>query len=462
VTGQLRAFVVAGTHSGVGKTTVTVGLVGALRARGLGVAPFKAGPDYIDPTYHTAAAGQPSRNLDTWLMPRDAIRRSFDRGAGRADIVVVEGVMGLFDGKDNELDDGSTASLAKLLGLPVVLVVDARAMSGSAAALVHGYASFDADVNLCGVILNNLGSDHHYELARDAVERHTGVPVFGGILRSDGLVLPERHLGLIPEPERAAASVIGEAARIVAQRVDIDALLARTQIARRAEPSRQPRPVSDRVPIAVARDEAFSFYYEDGLDALAEAGAELLSFSPLHDRCLPAGARGLYIGGGFPEVFAAGLAENHPMREEIRQFGLTGAPVFAECGGHMYLGESLTDQQGVTHPMVGLTPVCSTLAGTRLTLGYRTATSLRDGPLGPAGTVIRGHEFHLSTSTPPADDDACWRVEGSPVTAGGFARGGTWSSYLHLHFGAQPELARSFVKACAAGTAVGTRSGGRA
>jgi cobyrinic acid a,c-diamide synthase len=460
LSGSLPAFVVAGTHSGVGKTTVTVGLIGALRARGLRVAPFKAGPDYIDPTYHTAAAGHPSRNLDTWLMPRDAIRRSFDRGRTRSDVVVVEGVMGLFDGKEGERDDGSTASLAKLLGLPVVLVVDARAMSGSAAALVHGYASFDADVDVCGVILNNLGSDHHYELARDAIERHTGVPVFGGILRSDGLVLPERHLGLIPEPERAAASVIGEAARIVAQRVNLDALLARTQIDRKPEPPHQAPSVGDRIPVAIARDEAFSFYYEDGLDALAEAGAELLSFSPLRDRHLPAGARGLYIGGGFPEVFAAGLAQNRPMLDAIQSFGQSGAPVFAECGGHMYLGESLTDQQGVTHPMVGLTPVRSTLAGTRLTLGYRTATSLRDGPLGPAGTVIRAHEFHLSTSTPPADDDACWRVEGSPVTSGGFARGGTWSSYLHLHFGAQPELARSFVGACAAETPA--RTGRRA
>lgn len=461
MTEQLRAFVVAGTHSGVGKTTVTVGLIGALRARGLRVAPFKAGPDYIDPTYHTAAAGQPSRNLDTWLMPRDAIRRSFGRGASRADVVVVEGVMGLFDGKEDERDDGSTASLAKLLGLPVVLVVDARAMSGSAAALVHGYRSFDPDVEVCGVILNNLGSDRHYELARDAIERHTHVPVFGGILRSDGLVLPERHLGLIPEPERAGASVINEAARVVAERVDIDALLARTQIGRKAEPSRDPHRVPERVPIAVARDEAFSFYYEDGLDALAEAGAELLSFSPLRDRGLPAGARGLYIGGGFPEVFAAGLAENQPMRDAIRSFGLTGAPVFAECGGHMYLGQSLTDQHGDTHPMVGLTPVRSTLAGTRLTLGYRTATSLRDGPLGPAGTVIRAHEFHLSTSTPPDVDSACWRVEGSPATAGGFAHRGTWSSYLHLHFGAQPELARNFVAACAGGAAVQAPRGRR-
>jgi cobyrinic acid a,c-diamide synthase len=447
----IPAFVVAGTHSGVGKTTVTVGLVGALRARGLSVAPFKAGPDYIDPTYHAAAAGQPSRNLDTWLMTREAIRRSFDRGAARADVVVVEGVMGLFDGKEDERNDGSTASLAKLLGLPVVLVVDARAMSGSAAALIHGFTTFDSAVDVCGVILNNLGSDHHYELARAAIERHTGVPVFGRILRSDALVLPERHLGLIPEPERASTGVVDEAACVISQRVDIDALLARVAVNRASELYAEPQAVVERVPIAVARDEAFSFYYEDGLDALAEAGAELLSFSPLHDRCLPAGARGLYIGGGFPEVFAAGLAENQPMRQAIRNFGLTGAPVFAECGGHMYLGESLTDQEGNTHPMVGLTPVRSTLAGTRLTLGYRTATSLRDGPLGPAGTVIRAHEFHLSAATPPDAGSACWRVEGSPAMAAGFARGGTWSSYLHLHFGAQPALARNFVGACAAG-----------
>lgn len=443
----MKAFMIAGTQSGVGKTTVTVGLLAALRRRGLRVAPFKAGPDYIDPTYHEAAAGVPSRNLDTWMLPHEVIVRSFQKATARADVAVVEGVMGLFDGRSGEDESGSSAQLAKLLGLSVILVVDAHAMARSAGAMVLGYKTFDPGVTIAGVILNNLGSEGHYHATRSAVVRQAGVPVLGGIYRDPGLAVPERHLGLVPTPERASTEFVAHAAEVAERSLDIDGILARaadvgpppvaeTNLGRR----------TDRVPIAIARDPAFTFYYEDSLELLEEAGAELVPFSPLSDPALPAGVHGLYIGGGFPEVFAAELAANLPMLATLRDAQARGLPIYAECGGHMYLGESLTDQAGVRHTMAGLTPVKSTLAGTRLTLGYRVARARYDGPLFARGDLVRGHEFHLSQSPPSDSDMACWEFTEPALGVSGFRRGNTWSSYLHVHLGAAPGAAARFVQ----------------
>ncbi|MFN0145079.1 MAG: cobyrinate a,c-diamide synthase [Dehalococcoidia bacterium] len=446
----MKGLIIAGTQSGVGKTTVTVGLIGVLRERGVSVAPFKAGPDYIDPTYHAAAAGVPSRNLDTWMMPVAAVRRSLSRAASRADLAVIEGVMGLFDGRTGEDDAGSTAHLAKLLGLPVVLVVDAAAMGRSAAAMVLGYRQFDPGVQLAGVILNNLGSEGHFAIVRNGIERQAHVRVLGGLYRDTALALPERHLGLIPAVERPPEEALSAAAAAVARGVDIDALLALaaelpTSVV--AEPLPAPE---QRVPIAVAVDRAFSFYYEDGLDALRDAGAEVLPFSPLADTSLPCGARGLYIGGGFPEVFAVELAANAAMQHALRSFAAAGHPIVAECGGHMYLGEELIDVAGRAHAMAGLTPVRSTMQGTRLTLGYRVARALRDGPLFAAGESFRAHEFHLSATSQAAHPDAAWEVIEPAIGLSGFARGNLVGSYLHLHFGAFPGAAGRFVGACSA------------
>ena len=446
----MKGLVIAGTQSGVGKTSVTAGVIGALRARGLRVAPFKAGPDYLDPTFHSVAAGQACRNLDSWIMPRETIVRSFRRAGTRADVAIVEGVMGLFDGRSGEDEAGSTAQLAKFLDLPVVLVVDASAMARSAAAMVLGYARLDPGVKVAGVVLNRIAGERHYEAAKVAIERQSGVPVLGMLPRDEGLALPERHLGLISAMERDASAGLARLADAVGRQIDLDALPRLAADVAAPEPEDE-RPVASRVPIAIARDRAFAFYYEDGLDELRAQGAELIPFSPLGDQRLPAGARGVYLGGGYPEVFAAELAANQAMHGALRDHAANGLPIYAECGGHMYLGQSLTTADGAAHAMVGLTPVRSTISGTRLSLGYRSATALRDGPVARAGEILRGHEFHLSAAEPLPDETACWEFD-QPQRADGFARGNLWSSYLHLHFGAAPQAAARFVQTCAGET----------
>jgi len=442
----LKAIVIGGTQSGVGKTTVTAGVIGALRARGLRVAVFKTGPDYLDPTFHTAASGQPCRNLDSWIMPPELIVRAFRRAAQRADVAIVEGVMGLFDGRSGEDESGSTAQVAKLLGLPVVLVVDASAMARSAAAMVLGYATFDPGLRVAGVVLNRIAGERHFEAAKVAIERQSGVPVLGLMHRDDAFALPGRHLGLVSALERDASTSLASIAAAAVRGIDIDALLAlAAEIP--DEAGEEPVTAAEHVPIAIARDPAFSFYYEDGLDELVARGAELLPFSPLTDASLPAGARGVYIGGGYPEVFAAELAANRPMHEALRAHAAAGLPVYAECGGHMYLGQSLTALDGSRYEMAALTPLQSTMQGTRLALGYRVATALREGPVAKAGDQLRGHEFHLSAAAPPSEASACWRFQ-DPGRLDGFALGPVWSSYLHLHFAASPDAAQRFIDVC--------------
>lgn len=442
----MKAIVIGGTQSGVGKTTVTAGIIGALRARGLRVAAFKAGPDYLDPTFHTAASGQPCRNLDSWIMPPELIVRAFRRAAQRADVAIVEGVMGLFDGRSGEDESGSTAQVAKLLGLPVVLAVDASAMARSAAAMVLGYATFDPGVRVAGVVLNRIAGERHFTAAKAAIERQAGVPVLGLLHRDDSFALPDRHLGLVSALERDASTSLARLADAAVRGIDIDALLAlAAEIPDEAR--EEPAMATEHVPIAIARDQAFSFYYEDGLDELVARGVELLPFSPLTDASLPTGALGVYIGGGYPELFAAELAANRPMHEALRAHAAAGLPVYAECGGHMYLGESLTALDGSRHQMAGLTPLQSTMRGTRLALGYRVATALRDGPVAKAGDLVGGHEFHLSAAGPSSESSACWRFD-DEGRLDGFATGPLWSSYLHLHFAASPDAAQRFIDTC--------------
>ncbi len=449
VTGP-KGFIVAGTHSGVGKTTVTVGLIGAFAERGLRVAPFKAGPDYIDPSYHTAAAGVPSRNLDSWLLDDEVVKASFHRAARAADVAVIEGVMGLFDGRAGDDDRGSAAYLARLLNLPVILVIDARAMARSAGAIAHGFATFDPSVRVVGVIANNVASERHLETIRAAVVGAAGLPLLGGIFKDAALRIPERHLGLIPQSEAGTPGFIRRAREVVSAAVDLDLVLNLAG----PLPTLPPGPAG-AVPaprdggglgIGVARDAAFSFYYEDSLDLLAEAGAELVPFSPLTDRALPPGIAGVYIGGGFPELFAPELAANKPMLGAIRTATLEGMPVYAECGGHMYLGASLTSLDGSSHRMAGITPVTTSTVGTKLTMGYRTARALRDGPLCAKGEVIRGHEFHLSRRLDGGGDDACWEFVDPALENEGYAAKNVWSSYLHVHLGSVPGGARRIVE----------------
>jgi cobyrinic acid a,c-diamide synthase len=484
-TNAVPRLVIAGASSGVGKTTLTAGLIAALRARGLTVQPFKVGPDYIDPTYHTLAAGRPCRNLDGWMLPPAALGAVFAHGCCGADIALIEGVMGLFDGFGYEGDEGSTASLAKLLAAPVVVVLDAAGLARSAGALALGYARFDPALRVVGFIANNVAGASHGAGIAAAIRAATGLPCLGWLPRRPELVIPERHLGLIPvqEPGRWA-EFIAAAADHVAAHVDLDALLRLAADPQPAGPGNDrpaPQPSFDKlracpersegtgsacqagggaVPplsptskprIAVARDEAFSFYYQDNLELLEEAGAEIAFFSPLREAALPPAIDGLYLGGGFPEVYAAKLAENRPLQRDVRRAIAAGLPTYAECGGLMYLTESLTDLSGASHPMVGALPGRSIMTP-RLVLGYRVATMVRDTFLAPAGCWMRGHEFHYSEWVErPVDAPYAYEIVprgGDAPRCEGYATGALVASYVHLYFAAIPGLAQRWVAAC--------------
>ncbi len=448
------AIVVAGVRSGVGKTTIATGIMGALSRRGYRVQPFKTGPDYIDPSYHQLACGVPSRNLDTWLLPHRVVLELFQRASAPRDISVVEGVMGLFDGHSSLSEEGSTAQLAKLLDAPVILVADASKVARSVAAEVLGFQQFDPQLRLAGVVLNGVGGPRHLEFCQPQVEATTGLPVLGYLPRREELVQPERHLGLIPTVEGTVAYQWYEA--LIAQveaTIDLDRIV---QLAATAKPPLVPpqvypaEPQPKRAVIAVARDRAFSFYYQDSLDLLEAWGAEVVPFSPLEDADLPEGTNGIYIGGGFPEMFASQLAENAPMQQAVRDAVRQGVPVYAECGGLMYLGRSLSDLEGVQYPMVGAIPAVSSMTGRRLTLGYREVESCTDSPLLRRGQRVRGHEFHWSVLEQPSDpEQSVYRVTDQDNRPEGFQVGSVWASYIHIHLGSDPSLAPRFVETCA-------------
>ena len=453
-------LVVAAPGSGHGKTSVATGLLGALRRRGLTVSPHKVGPDYIDPGYHALAAGRPGRNLDPWLVGEERIAPMFAHGASSptvADIAVIEGVMGLFDGSSERDDFASTAHVARLLRAPVVLVVDASGVSASVAALLHGFATFDPATRLGGVIFNQVGSDYHAHLLAAAAER-AGVPVLGSIRRLDALAVPSRHLGLIPAAERGgdALAVVAALSAAVAASVDLDAVLrlARTagplpvteaQVSQTQDPSIE-RAVASRSPvtIAVAGGPAFTFGYAEHPELLAAAGADVAVFDPLRDEKLPDGAAGLVIGGGFPEVHAAQLSANAALRAQVAALARSGAPVLAECAGLLYLARSLDGQ-----PMCGVLGIDAEMTG-QLTLGYRDAVAVADSALAPAGTRAHGHEFHR-TAIRPAGAANAWRWQGrGAVVAEGFVQAGVHASYLHTHWNGLPGAASRIVAAARA------------
>ncbi|MFD4659182.1 cobyrinate a,c-diamide synthase [Kitasatospora sp. NPDC058444] len=452
---NIPRLVVAAPSSGAGKTTVATGLIAALAARGLAVSPHKVGPDYIDPGYHALAAGRPGRNLDAFLCGPERIAPLFLHGAAGADVAVVEGVMGLFDGASGRGELASTAHVAKLLRAPVVLVVDGSSQSRSVAALVHGFASWDPEVRLAGVILNRVASDRHEQLLREALEEGSGVPVLGALRRSAAVATPSRHLGLIPAVERSAEALraVADMGELVASSVDLDALLelARTAPDLDAEPwdpsvevTPVAAPASGRPRIALAGGAAFSFSYAENAELLGAAGAEVVPFDPLHASSLPEGTAGLVIGGGFPELYVRELSGNGPLRAAIAAFAAAGGPIAAECAGLLYLGRELD----------GL-PMCGVLATDarmteRLTLGYRDAVALHDSPLAPAGTRLRGHEFHRTVCDPGAGELPAWgwHLPTGPRTEG-FAGGNVHASYLHLHWAGAPALASSFTAAAA-------------
>ncbi|MFJ5886238.1 cobyrinate a,c-diamide synthase [Kitasatospora cineracea] len=442
-------LVVAAPSSGAGKTTVATGLIAALAARGLKVSPHKVGPDYIDPGYHALAAGRPGRNLDAWMSGPERIAPLFAHGAAGADVAVVEGVMGLYDGAAGRGELASTAQVAKLLRAPVVLVVDASSQSRSVAALVHGFASWDPEVRLAGVILNKVASDRHETLLREALEEGSGVPVLGAVRRAGAVDTPSRHLGLVPAVERSAEALraVREMGELVAASVDLDAVLA---LARTAPPlpvgpwdaAAEVEPVAGPRPrIALAGGAAFSFSYAENAELLAAAGAEVVPFDPLHDERLPERTAALVIGGGFPEVYVAELSANAALRKAVAELAASGAPVVGECAGLLYLGREL---DGL--PMCGVLDTAARMT-TRLTLGYREAVALADSPLAAAGSRVRGHEFHRTATDPAAGPSPAWgwRTPAGPHTEG-HLHGSVHASYLHLHWTGAPALPSRLVR----------------
>jgi cobyrinic acid a,c-diamide synthase len=442
---EIPRIVVAGTHSGVGKTTVASGLMVALSSKGLRVAPFKVGPDFIDPSYHTLAAGRPGRNLDAFLSGPEMIGPLFAHGAKGADVAVVEGVMGLFDGKSGAGELASTAHIAKLLDAPVMLVVDAGAMARSVAAIVQGYSTFDSELKVSGVVLNRVGSRAHEKVLREALEP-LRIPVLGVMLRNRAMQTPDRHLGLVPVAERRAEArrSLEALGTMISNAVNLDEVL---KLARSTEPlNAEPWSpefegvdLTGSVRVAVATGPSFSFLYRENLELLEAAGAEVVTFDPTTDQALPAGTDALYLGGGFPETYAEALSANVGMRESVRDFAASGRPVVAECGGLLYLARELDG-----HPMCGVLDATAGMTGS-LTLGYREALALTDSPLAETGAEIRGHEFHYSTVEPRSGEKPAWDLAGRGTE--GFTVGGVLASYLHTHWAATPELPRRLVRA---------------
>ncbi len=457
-------IVVAAPASGHGKTSVATGLLAAFAARGLVVSPHKVGPDYIDPGYHALAAGRPGRTLDPWLVGEERLVPLFKHAAATpapADLAVIEGVMGLYDGAAGRGEFASTAHVARVLAAPVLLVVDSTAMGRSVAALVKGFAGFDDRIRVGGVILNRVGSDRHEMILRQALEE-LGLPVLGAIRRHDALATPSRHLGLVPAAERAqdAVDVVRGLGAVVAESVDLDAVLALARSApdlpgpawspddeiaalRGSEPGPGPRPV-----IALAGGAAFTFSYAETAELLTAAGADVVTVDPRTDEALPVGAGGLVIGGGFPEIYAEELSANRPLRIAVAAQAKAGAPIVAECAGLLYLARSLDDRE-----MCGVLDTDARMTG-RLTLGYREATAMSDSILAPAGETVRGHEFHRTVCSPGHGATPAWEWTGPDGRRlrEGFAEGRVHASYLHLHWASRPGAALRLAEAARAHT----------
>lgn len=442
----LSAFLLGGVNSGSGKTTLAAALLRALRRRGIDVAPFKCGPDYIDPSFHRQAAGRASFNLDPCFHAGAALRSAFARSAATADAAVVEGVMGLFDGTCPGTRAGSSAEIAARLGLPVVLVVNARGISGSIAPLVKGFCEWDPEVRIVGVIADFTGSARHGQLLADALRTAGLPPLLGRFDRNEAWRLPERHLGLTTGTlDDALLDRMADAAE---ESIDLDRLLELARIPRPAAVVSVAAQATSGLRLGVAQDEAFHFYYEENFELLRERGVELVFFSPLHDRDLPPELDGLWFGGGYPELFAETLAENDAMLDAVRSFAASGRVVWGECGGFLYLLDGLTGFDGVRYPMLGLLPGEGKMHSRLSALGYREAVTAADGLFGPAGTRIQGHEFHYSSAELPAGTQPFFhaRTLHGETSEAGSVHNRIAGSYLHLHFASNPAALDHFVK----------------
>jgi cobyrinic acid a,c-diamide synthase len=445
---EVPCLVLGAASSGSGKTTLAVALAAALRARGLRVAPFKCGPDYLDPGYHARASGAASHNLDGWMMGEEAVRATFARAARGADVALVEGVMGLFDGASPTSDAGSTAEIARWLGAPVVAVLDASGMARTAAALARGLAAFDPRVRVAALVCNRVGSRAHLELLRDAVD---APPLAGGLPVRAELAFPERHLGLVTAADALSDAVVRGWGELAEAWLDVDGLLALARSASAVEAPEPPAIAPDRrCRIGVAHDEAFHFYYADNLARLEALGGELVRFSPVHDRELPP-VDGLLLGGGYPEEHAAALAANRSMREAVRAFAAEGRPIYAECGGLMYLASAIRGRDGREHEMVGLVPGVAVVRERLQALGYAEVTTRVPSILGPAGLVFRGHQFRYSELAVAPSVPRVYAVaqrRGGALEEG-YAAGSVLASYVHAHWASCPAAAEGLVAACA-------------
>lgn len=470
------SLVIAGERSGVGKTIVTIALLSYLQKHRLQVQSFKVGPDYIDPMFHQAITGRPCRNLDPVLTSEAYVQWCFHYHAQRAKHALIEGVMGLYDGASQTIAAtketsfqggvyGSTAHIARLLQVPVLLVVDCSRMSHSIAALVQGYRTFDPNVQVVGLILNRVGSDRHLDLLKEALAP-LHLPVLGVLHRQNELAIPDRHLGLVPTAELPGLSnLIDQLTQVAEHCFDWAKLLPLLQVESSTSFKGQTSAVdlsslaqpltgsqtAKKVRIAVAHDRAFSFYYSDNLDLLTELGTELIFWSPLDDEALPDDIQGLYLGGGFPEVFAEQLAANESARSSVRSAIQAGMPTYAECGGLMYLCNQVIDFQKNAWPMVGLLPTIAVM-GKKLTLGYRKVEALQEGVMMPKGTIAWGHEFHRShltdRPTHPLFAIDTSLVSHLPSQTEGWHLPNLHASYVHLHWGANPNLPARFVEQC--------------
>ncbi len=441
-------FLVGGTASGVGKTTVTLAIMACLRRRGFVVQPFKGGPDFLDTTHHSRIAGRKARNLDTWMLSPKSNREVLSRAAVGADAVVVEGMMGLFDGKDGVTETGSSAEIAKMLKLPVLLVLDCAKSARSVAASVLGFECFDPDLPLAGLILNRVAGLHHYQLLESAIQARCKTPILGWLPRETSIAIPERHLGLHAAGEFEIS--LDTLANLAETHFKVDDILKlEFPLPRVAIPSITTGELP-HLRIGVARDDAFSFYYEDNLDLLREQGADIVPFSPIADRVLPTDLDALYFGGGYPELYAQKLSANTPMHDQIRAFARSGGYIYAECGGLLYLSQQLTTADGSVYPMLDVLPLKLEMTSKLIDFGYVTVTFTHDCLLGPRGTTVRGHSFHYSRICSDSDVPTSYQVDFSlsgKQQKEGFTRENVLASYVHLHFGANSAVARHFVGA---------------
>ncbi|MDR1954635.1 MAG: hydrogenobyrinic acid a,c-diamide synthase (glutamine-hydrolyzing) [Candidatus Methanoplasma sp.] len=446
MTGDIPRVVIAGAHSGSGKSTITMGLLMALKERGLDPQPFKTGPDYLDPMHHTMVLGKECRNLDTWMF-REEVERLFVKGSRGSGISVVEGVMGLYDGVSGISEEGSTALLSKIIKAPVILVIDAKAAARSAGAVALGFKEYDKDIDLAGVIFNKVGSENHLRMLEDSLR---DIPCLGGVFRDECMMLESRRLGLVPPAESYDRERYRKITEHVERCVDIDRLI---KIASAAPPFREEYEAApakkNRVRIGVAKDNAFCFYYIHNLESLIEAGAEIVPFSPMEDD-LP-DVSGLYFGGGYPDLFSAKLEKNKKIRSAVKKASEDGMPVYAEGGGLMYLSNGLSGTDGIRYEMCGAIDAESKMSDTRRSLGYVEMTCCTDNILCGKGWTVRGHEFHYSATVPAGPDRYAFVLgRGNGIADGrdGLMTGNIVAGYTHIHFASNPKIPERFVDCC--------------